>query len=152
VTRSCGQSAAAAGARPAGARKCRGGSGQVACPVRRSRIWLPGTTEVPLAGASHHAAAIDVSRRGVRGGGQLVAWLVAERDNPHNANAVAVYLRGGYAGYLPRGAAAVLQPALVALSAVAGPGHGITQGMAAWQLRLPSARYSPELGARAGPE
>jgi hypothetical protein len=86
-------------------------------------LWLPGTTEIPLAGASHHAAAVEETIRGVLDGGQMDAVLIPEPDNPHDPNAVAVYMLGGHVGYVPRRMAGMLQPALAALSAAHGGRH-----------------------------
>jgi hypothetical protein len=106
---------------------------------RAGVTWLPGTTEIPVAGVSHHAEAVGDSLRDVPDGGQLDAWLVAEPKNAHDANAVAVYLRGGQAGYLPRPKAAVLQPALAALSAA----HGGRP--ASCPARVDLGGYQPEI-------
>jgi len=48
---------------------------------------------------------------------QRVAWLVPEHDNPHDRNAVMVWICGGTAGHLSRAYAACWQPMLLRLSA-----------------------------------
>jgi hypothetical protein len=58
-------------------------------------FWLPGTTEIPVAGLAHHSAAVLESVRGLRDGGQLDAVLIAEPDNPYDPHAVAVYMLAG---------------------------------------------------------
>ena len=50
---------------------------------------------------------------------EAVALLVPETGNPHDANAVAVWIAGYHVGYLSRGDAAVYRPAVVRLAASA---------------------------------
>ncbi len=47
----------------------------------------------------------------------LVAWLMLEPDNPHDRNAVVVWVLGGKVGYLPRELAVTWAPALASLRA-----------------------------------
>lgn len=84
--------------------------------------WLPGSTEIPVAGLRYYPAAVSECLRGIRDGGQaeIDVVLVPEPQNPHDSNAVAIYTRAGQIGHIPRRAAAVLQPALISAQAHAG--------------------------------
>jgi hypothetical protein len=79
--------------------------------------WLPGTHQVPVAGLEHHRAAVTETVGAAPVDGQRDALLLPEPANPHDRYAIAVYMVGGHVGYIPRRTAAVLQPALIALSA-----------------------------------
>ena len=82
--------------------------------------WLPGDCEIPVAGLEHHAMAVLETQAAAPRDGGMDAVLLPEPANPHDPNAVAVYMAGGLVGYVPRRIAAVLQPALTAMSASYG--------------------------------
>jgi hypothetical protein len=46
---------------------------------------------------------------------EIFAMLVAEVGNPHDANAIAVWIDGSKVGHLPRGIARLYRPGLLAL-------------------------------------
>lgn len=81
-------------------------------------MWLAPDVELEVVGESFHAG--HLGRLLADGkhdlGLSLVAWLVPEPANPHDPNAVMVWLCGGQVGHLARGAAAIWQKELVALS------------------------------------
>jgi HIRAN domain len=81
--------------------------------------WLPGTTEIPITGLRYYPKAVRDCLRGMPDGGQaeVDVVLLPEPENEHDANAIGVYTRAGQVGHVPRRVAAVLQPALIALSA-----------------------------------
>jgi hypothetical protein len=89
-------------------------------PAGLEPVWLPGGVEVQVVGESFHADAIRVAQRGAPEGGPLVAELVPEQDNPHDQNAVAVYVQHKLVGHLPRAVAALVQQALRAFAAAHG--------------------------------
>jgi hypothetical protein len=82
--------------------------------------WLPGTYEIPVAGLEHRAAAVLDTVKAIRAGGEIDAVLLPEPSNAHDPNAIAIYTAGGLIGYVQRRIAAVLRPALTALSASNG--------------------------------
>ncbi len=82
-----------------------GRRGNAGAPARILRLppgvepaWLPGTVEVQVVGATFHVAEINAAARSAGPGARVSAVLVAEPDNPHDANAVAVYFNGYLAG------------------------------------------------------
>lgn len=83
-------------------------------------VWLPGRVEVQVAGESFHEdaiAAVDESRPP---GSLLDAVLVPEPDNPHDSNAVAVYINSEHVGFLPRETAQRVQAAIIEFSKTHG--------------------------------
>jgi hypothetical protein len=84
--------------------------------------WLPGSTEIPVAGVRYYPKAVSDCLRGVPDGGQVEVDVVLrpEPQNPHDSNTIAVYTLAGQVGHVPRRVAAVLQPALTAASAAHG--------------------------------
>lgn len=98
-----------------------GAESGAAPPLPASRVvkaaWLPGPTEVKVAGGTFHADAILAAQRGVRPGSELRALLEPDPGNPHDRNAVRVYLEGHHAGFLPATLAPIVQPALRAFAA-----------------------------------
>ena len=86
-------------------------------PLTVETEWMPGTTEVPVAGETFHGDAILAARLGAQPGSPLVGVLVPEPDNTHDPHAVAVYLNREHVGYLPRGIAPAVQPALLRFTA-----------------------------------
>lgn len=83
-------------------------------------VWLPGRTEVQVAGESFHEDAIMTAYDSVLGDGHQVsvlrAVLVPEPGNRHDPLAVAVYAAGEHVGFLPRPVARRVQPTLLAFS------------------------------------
>lgn len=84
---------------------------------QRSQTFLRGHELVNVAGESHYQDAL----RAIAGPGEVrletEAQLVAEPDNPHDANAVRVEIEGAKVGYLPRALAAAWTPRLAELAA-----------------------------------
>ena len=80
-------------------------------PAGSEPAWLPGRTEVQVVGEIFHAEAITATLVAAEPPGQLAATLMPEPGNPHDSNAVAVYLNGALAGHLPRDVAAHVKPA-----------------------------------------
>ncbi|MGH3158548.1 MAG: HIRAN domain-containing protein [Streptosporangiaceae bacterium] len=78
--------------------------------------WLPGTTEVHVVGERFYAAAIRAVHLGAQPGDDLKGMLVPEPDNPHDQDAVAVYLEGRRVGHLAASISPQVQPALFAFS------------------------------------
>ena len=78
--------------------------------------WLPGTTEVHVVGETFYADAIRAVQLGAHAGDGLKGLLVPEPDNPHDGNAVAVYLEGRRVGHLAASVCPQVQPALLAFS------------------------------------
>ena len=96
-------------------------------------VWLAPEVELPIVGESFHAATLRVmvaectrillkverqitdseADRMLR---ERVAWLVPEPQNPHDRNAVAVWINGGEVGHMGRRHAEVWQPELLRLS------------------------------------
>jgi len=104
-----------------------GRRGNAGAPARNLRLppgvepaWLPGTVEVQVVGETFHVAEINAAARSAGTGARLSAVLVAEADNPYDANAVAVYLNGYHAGHLPREIAAAVHAALSGFAAANG--------------------------------
>jgi hypothetical protein len=89
-------------------------------PSSPEPAWLPGDVEVQVSGETFHAAAIREACRNSRPGVPDVAVLVPEPGNPHDHNAIAVYVNRFHAGYLSRQIAAAVQPALVAFTTSSG--------------------------------
>jgi hypothetical protein len=75
-------------------------------------VWLPGNVEVQIVGETFYIAEIKAATRRVPPGSRLPAVLIAEPDNPHDENAVGVYLNGHRAGHLAREIAPAVQAAL----------------------------------------
>jgi tetratricopeptide (TPR) repeat protein len=80
------------------------------------RVWLPGRMEVQVAGESFHQDAIHAVEEHSSPGSPLVADLRPDPGNPHDSNAVAVYVNGEHVGFLPRDMAPRMQPAIAAFS------------------------------------
>ena len=78
--------------------------------------WLPGSTEVQVAGESFHQAAISAVEARRSPGAPLVAVLVPDPANAYDPNALAVYINDEHVGFLPRDMAWRLRPALAAFS------------------------------------
>ncbi|MEV4470634.1 HIRAN domain-containing protein [Nonomuraea sp. NPDC049504] len=83
-------------------------------------VWLPGTTEVQVAGETFHQAAITAAQFGTRPDGGLIAVLVPEAPVLPGSNAVAVYVQGGHVGYLPSEVAARVGPRIRAFGSSQG--------------------------------
>jgi hypothetical protein len=77
-------------------------------------VWLPGTTEAQVVGETFYADAIRAVQVGAQPGSDLRAMLMPEPNNPHDRNAVAVYLEGRQVGHLAAAVAEHVQPALLA--------------------------------------
>jgi hypothetical protein len=75
-------------------------------------VWLPGNVEVQIVGETFYLAAIKAATRRVPPGSRLPAVLIAEPDNPYDANAVGVYLNGQRVGHLAREIAPAVRAAL----------------------------------------
>src|SRR5260221_3374895 len=95
-----------------------GRRGNAGAPARILRLpagvepaWLPGAVEVQVVGETFHVAEINAAARSAGTGAGVSAVLLAEQGNPHDANAVAVYLHGYRAGHLPREVAAAVHAA-----------------------------------------
>jgi tetratricopeptide (TPR) repeat protein len=86
-------------------------------PPAIETAWLPGTTEVPVAGETFHADAILAAQLSTQPNSPLVAVLLPEPTNTHDPHAVAIYLNREHVGYLPRSIAAAVQPALLQFAA-----------------------------------
>ena len=78
--------------------------------------WLPGDTEVQVAGESFHQAAIGAVEARRSPGSPLVAVLVPDPANAYDPNALAVYVNDEHVGFLPRDVAWRVRPALAAFS------------------------------------
>jgi HIRAN domain len=78
--------------------------------------YLPGSHEIPVAGLQYHELAVRETLAAIAAGTEADALLLPEPSNPHDPNAIAVYMAGGHVGYLPRDVAAVMQPALISMS------------------------------------
>jgi hypothetical protein len=73
-----------------------------------------------VVGESHYRGAIERAAGGARREGvKVVAWaaLIPERDNPYDANAVAVHIEGAKVGHLSREEAANFRPLLERIAA-----------------------------------
>lgn len=93
---------------------------QLVLPEGVVPVWLPGDVEVQVAGESFHSDAILAALFKVPSQGSLTAVLVPERCNPYSKHAVAVYLEGQHAGYLPDRLACDVQPVLLEFAHVQG--------------------------------
>jgi tetratricopeptide (TPR) repeat protein len=82
--------------------------------------WLPGTTEVQVAGESFHEDAICLVEARTAPGSPLVAVLVPDPGNVHDSNALAVNVNGEHVGFLPREVARRVRPALTMFSQAHG--------------------------------
>jgi hypothetical protein len=80
-------------------------------------VWLPGNVEVQIVGETFYLAAIKAATRRVPPGSRLPAVLIAEPDNPHDANAVGVYLNGQRVGHQAREIAPAVRAALAKFAA-----------------------------------
>jgi hypothetical protein len=87
---------------------------------RVDAAYLPGSLEIPVAGLQYHELAVQETLAAIATGTDADALLLPEPSNPHDPNAVAVYMSGGHVGYVPRDVAAVMQPALISMSASHG--------------------------------
>ncbi|MCW2877797.1 MAG: hypothetical protein JWQ95_1897 [Sphaerisporangium sp.] len=81
-------------------------------------IWLPGLTEVQVAGETYHLDAIRAAQAGTQPDGTLIAVLVPEPGNRHDSNSVAVYVQGGHVGFLLSDVAARVAAAIRTFTAV----------------------------------
>ncbi|MFO0763037.1 MAG: HIRAN domain-containing protein [Byssovorax sp.] len=92
---------------------------QVTVVEGRHAVWLTGDycARQEVAGEAFNGEQVNAvfHQAGQRVGVPLVAWLAPEPTNPHDPNAVLVWVGGGKVGYLPREDAPVLQPMLVHL-------------------------------------
>src|SRR5215469_17651636 len=77
-------------------------------------MWLAGEVEVQVVGETFHADAIRKAEKSIRSGREPIAELIPKPDNPHDDNAVAVYVNGFHVGHLSRQIAPTVQPALIA--------------------------------------
>jgi len=82
--------------------------------------WLPGRTEVQVAGESFHLAAINAVEARRSPGSPLAAVLVPDPANAYDPNALAVYVNDEHVGFLPRDLAWRVRPALRAFSQAHG--------------------------------
>jgi hypothetical protein len=82
--------------------------------------WIPGTHKIPVVGLGHYTAAVRDTVKAAPADGIMAALLLPEPSNPHDPNAIAVYMAGGLVGHVPRHTAEVLQPALMSMSASHG--------------------------------
>jgi hypothetical protein len=89
---------------------------RLSLPTGVKPIALPGADELQVAGESFHANAILAAQLSTPRGGPMTAVLMPDPGNPHDPNAVAVYLQGEHVGYLPRPVAKRMQPVLQAFS------------------------------------
>lgn len=80
-------------------------------------VWLASHVEMQVVGESFNRSHLETLVASGRGdiGPVLVAWLVPETQNPHDPNAVMVWLGGGRVGYLARHAAKAWHQELLAL-------------------------------------
>jgi len=85
-------------------------------------VWITGTTEVQIVGETFHASAIKAAETSSPPGSRMRAELIPEPDNPHDPNAVGVYLSGYHAGYISREIAPAVTAAIDAFTA-AHNGH-----------------------------
>ena len=83
-------------------------------------VWLPGHTEVQVAGETFHEEAIMTAYDSVLEDGHQVSVLrtvlVPQPGNRHDPLAIAVYTAGQHVGFLPRPVAQRVQPTLLAFS------------------------------------
>lgn len=90
-------------------------------------IWLAGAGCVrqEVVGESYNAAQMNnvVGQLQGRTDTAIVAWLMPEPENPHDRQAVMVWVRGGRVGYLPRELAQLWSPVLMRMRARAGGRH-----------------------------
>jgi hypothetical protein len=93
---------------------------QLVLPRGVAPVWLAGRTEVQVAGESFHQAAILSALAKAGPAGSMTAVLIPETANPHDRNAVAVYLDAALAGHLPREVAARVHAVLLAFGAARG--------------------------------
>ncbi len=87
------------------------------------QVLVSGSFQVQVVGSSHHQDLLAEIAGGRRRDGVdvgMLAVLVPEPHNPHDANAVAAHLDGRIAGHLARENAAILQPAVMRLAAEHG--------------------------------
>jgi tetratricopeptide (TPR) repeat protein len=101
----------------------RGGRQDESRPQETSRqdsvtepAWLPGSTEVQVAGESFHQDAICLVEARRSPGSPLVSILVPDPANAYDSNALAVYANGEHVGFLPREVARRVRPALTTFS------------------------------------
>ena len=80
-------------------------------------VWLAPDVELEVVGESFYMDHLEPFRVFNQLGFEQIAWLIPEPSNPHDPNAVLVWLCDGQVGYLSRGDAALWQPELMALSA-----------------------------------
>jgi len=93
---------------------------RLSVPAGIEPVELPGADELQVAGESFHADAILAAELSASPRGLMTAVLMPDPGNPHDRNAVAVYLEGWHVGYLPREVAPRMQPALLAFSEANG--------------------------------
>ena len=79
-------------------------------------VWLPGCTEVHVAGELFHLGAIRTAEEGSSRGSPLVAVLVPDPGNANDPNTVAIYVNGEHVGFLHRDVAQRTQSAIAAFS------------------------------------
>jgi hypothetical protein len=121
-------------------------TGQLVSPPRERPDWMVdgmratlyrGSETLDVAGESHHQdnlwRIVGHEPTEARVQQDCVAILVAERDNPYDANAISVWVNGLLVGYLPKDAAVDYRPGLLKLSesgpvalsgAIVGGGYG----------------------------
>ena len=83
----------------------------------RPAVWLDGAVTMGVVGTSYNGAgtAVALASAARTPDRKPIAWLVPEPHNPHDANAVAVYMAGAKIGHMARERAAEWQPILIAL-------------------------------------
>jgi len=83
----------------------------------RQAVWLAGSAfhRQEVAGEFFNEEHVNrvVHASGGRFGVQLIAWLAPEPSNPHDPNAVMIWIQGGRVGYLPRLEAFVWQRPII---------------------------------------
>jgi hypothetical protein len=84
-------------------------------------VWLPGRVEVQVVGETYHADAIRKAEQST--GREPIAKLIPQPDNPHDRNAVAVYVNDFHVGYLSRQIVPEVQRALIAFAAANSGRH-----------------------------
>lgn len=82
----------------------------------RQLAWLPGNTEVQVAGETFHLEAIRAADSKNSPGSPCVAVFVPDPGNVHHPRAVAIYVNGEHVGFLPHEIAERVQPAFLAFS------------------------------------
>lgn len=89
---------------------------QVEGALEVDAVLFDGDFELNVVGESHYQEALEKAAGGRSAQGarlEITALLIPEPDNPHDGNAVAVWIEGGQVGHLSRHDAQILQAKII---------------------------------------